>query len=186
MTKAREITRVIDALLAERPAMVAAYGLDSCIICTRIAVEIARGQGLRIEPLAVAVRLSKQGLPAGSLGFTSRPLTTGDWDGHVVAVIEGRHALDLTLDSARMGGFDVVPVTFEVAPEFRRGDGEATIQVGGTEVRYQARPDEKEYLSLEDWSDVDERNRVLPSSAAGSRPRETAVGPVDVYLNFPQ
>jgi hypothetical protein len=46
---------ILSALGAAQPAMEAKLGADSCIACTRIAVDTLRAFGVRARPLAVEV-----------------------------------------------------------------------------------------------------------------------------------
>jgi hypothetical protein len=50
-----KIDDLLMAIGAEQPAMVATLGADSCIACTRIAVDTLRQLGVRAQPLAVEV-----------------------------------------------------------------------------------------------------------------------------------
>lgn len=47
----------------------------------------------------------------------------GHWNGHLVAILEGRTLSDLTLDTAHDArrGFEVGPLSAFVEPDFARG-----------------------------------------------------------------
>ena len=169
VAKAKQIERVLRALLEAKPAMQAAYGPRRCIICTRVAVEASRAAGLKASPLAVEVDIV---MPSGfeaHMGFEpSGAVNPGDWNGHLVAIIENRVLLDLTLDSMTVPGADLYPAPL-VAPVdagFAGGQKE-TIEVdGGIQITYTPHPENREFLSREDWGDRPERERVLPAVIA--------------------
>ncbi len=105
----------------------------------------------------------------GHLGFEpSGALSPGDWNGHLVALIENRALLDLTLDSmiAPDVGLYPGPLVAPVDANFAKGQT-TTLEVdGGIEVTYTPHPENREFLTLEDWSDRPERERVLPAVLA--------------------
>jgi hypothetical protein len=161
-SKRTQIERVAAALLATQPEMIAAYGRGRCIVCTRVALEVAREQGLRADPVPVAVDLESE-LGEGRMGFEPpAAVPAGNWNGHLVCVLENRRLVDMTLDTATDSarGFDLKPIAFEVSRDFTSG-GIAGTSVGKTRVRYEAHPEEKGFLSLEDWNDRPERDRTL-------------------------
>lgn len=138
-----------------------AFGPGRCIIATRIAVELAREAGMVATPLAVAVDLTSPGV-SGRLGFEPPEMVPpGNWNGHLVCVLERRRLVDLTLDTANRPGLDPRPVSLEIDDEFLAG-GVAESRQDEIEIRYEAHPDERGFLKLEDWNDKPERDRVLP------------------------
>jgi hypothetical protein len=158
----RSLDAILAALLEAQPAMRAAYGPGRCIIATRIAIEVCRSRGVRAEPVAVSVDL-RRGIAEGRLGFEPHGVPHGHWNAHLVAIVDGRRLLDLTLDTASSPtlGFHLRPIAIPAPPGFERG-GIADAVVHGTMVRYEAHPEERGFLLLEDWNDRPERMRVQP------------------------
>lgn len=153
-------------LLEAKPAMLAVYGQRRCIVCTRVAIEACQAVELKASPVAVKVDVVTPSGFEGHMGF--EPLgavNPGDWNGHLVAVIENRVLLDLTLDSMRVPDADLYPgpVIAPVNAKFAKGQM-ATIKIDdGLEVTYTAPPENRECLTREDWGDRPERERVLPA-----------------------
>ena len=74
---------------------------------------------------------------------------------------ERRRLVDLTLDTATMPGLDSRPASLKINAEFVAG-GVAETSQGEIQIRYEAHPDERGFLKLEDWNDKPERDRLLP------------------------
>jgi hypothetical protein len=175
----RSVDRVLEALGLAQPKMRARYGPNACVICTRIAVETFRKHGIRAQPLAVSATVynptmtryweandsagAEQDMHARSvvLGFSGNG-PPGLWDGHAVCIVEGRTLVDLTLDQVNEfgHGFAVTPARLPIPPGFARG-GTVSFTNHGCYVQYDAKPDEKAYLTLEDWSDALEREPLM-------------------------
>jgi hypothetical protein len=174
VTKAKQIEQVVDALLGAQPAMRAAYGLRRCIVCTRVAIEACRAVELKASPVAVGVDVVMPSGFEGHMGFEpSGAVNPGDWNGHLVAVIENRLLLDLTLDSITVPDADLYPgpLIAPVNAKFAKGQM-ATFEIDdGIEVTYTPHPENREYLTREDWSDRPERERVLPAVLATIKKR---------------
>jgi hypothetical protein len=153
---------IINALLETQPTMLAAYGPGRCIVCTRIAIEVCRARGVRAEPLAVAVDFTTH-LVEGRLGFEPDGVPPGNWNAHLVCIIDRCRLVDLTLDTAASPplGLHLEPVVLTVPSGFMRG-GTVETTINGTRVRYEAHPEERGFLRLEDWNDRPERERVQP------------------------
>jgi hypothetical protein len=164
LSKAATVEKVAWTLLEAKPAMAAAYGPRRCIVCSRIAVEACRAAKLKAVAVPVEVNIT---MPSGfeaHMGFdppgTVQP---SDWNGHLVAVIEHRTLLDLTLDSMRVpaAGLEPGPLVSPVPREFVKGEP-VTIEVpDGIEVEYTPHLEDRDYLNREDWNDKPERDRVL-------------------------
>lgn len=162
------------ALGYAQPAIQAKFGANACIVATRVAVEVLRHHGVRVEPLAVQVDIynpayvenvergksadaiaSDPDCWSAQLGFTAQPQADGELDMHVVAVVERRLLLDLTLDQCSAPEHDVrlTPgVFYGLPPGFERS-GTVSYPVNGCAVAYEAHPEEKAYLTAPDWTD---------------------------------
>jgi hypothetical protein len=174
VTKAKQIERAVGALLEAKPTMLAAYGPRRCIVCTRVAVEACRAVGLKASPVAVEVDIVMPSGFEGHMGFEpAGAMNPGDWNGHLVAVIENRALLDLTLDSMTVPDADLYPEPLIAPIDARFAKGQrATIEIdGGIEVTYTPHPEDREFLTREDWSDRPERERVLPAVLANIESR---------------
>jgi hypothetical protein len=82
---------------------------------------------------------------------------SGGWSGHLVALIEGRIVVDLSLDQLNrpLHGINLHPVTFDV-PDPRWLDGHIPLhlELDGCIVNYWAMPEDKSFLHLPAWRDV--------------------------------
>jgi hypothetical protein len=132
-------------------------GIDQCILFTRIAVDVCRERGIRARALPVSVEITATADPETSilLGFKGqRPTDAPDdfWDGHLVAIIDGRLLLDLSIDSIARPELGVEPEPFvaEVLPEFISG-GTVDLSIRGGQARYSAQPERKDYRDLPAW-----------------------------------
>jgi hypothetical protein len=137
-----------------------AYGPNACIICTRIAVEVCRAHGVKAEPLAVALDFTTDQVE-GRLGFEPDGVPVGNYNAHVVCIVERRQLIDLTLDQVQNAQLGVVlePTVLTIPHGFMRG-GTVETTINGVHVQYEAHPEERGYLHLEDWNDRPERERV--------------------------
>jgi hypothetical protein len=132
-------------------------GIDHCILFTRIAVDVCRERGVRAKALPVSVEITAAADPEASilLGFEGqRPADAPDdvWDGHLVAILDGRLLVDLSIDSIVRPelGVDPEPFVAEVPPEFVSG-GTVDLPVRGGRARYRAQPKRKDYRDLPAW-----------------------------------
>lgn len=147
-----------DLLVAHRPALAeAAGGPDHCVLFTRMAVDACRERGVLARPLAVSVELrgEDQADPEFRLGFQGDvPMDAPPdfWDGHLVAVLDRRLMVDLSLDSATRPefGFTPAPLVADVLPQFLEG-GSMDVAIEGGTARYFANPDRKDYQDLPAW-----------------------------------
>ena len=87
---------------------------------------------------------------------------------HVVAAVERRLLLDLTLDrcSSPEHEVELPPGLFnELPPTFLRG-GRVQHRVNGCDVVYEAHPEERGYLKPPDWTDRVRRQSFIDASLA--------------------
>lgn len=148
-----------ELLVAHRDALASAVGgeTDHCILFTRIAVDVARKRGVLARPLAVSVELrsSRQPDVPFLLGFKeslpqNAPLDA--WDGHLVAILDRRLMVDLSIDSATSPELGIKPTAFavEVSRDFITG-GELEVRIEGGVARYRAHPDRVDFRELPAW-----------------------------------
>jgi hypothetical protein len=135
----------------------AAGGSGHCILFTRIAVDVCRERGVRARPLPVSVAITATADPETPilLGFEGlRPKGAPDdyWDGHLVAILDGRLLVDLSIDSIARPeiGVEPEPLVAEVGPEFVAG-GTVDLSVRGGHACYRAQPRRKDYRDLPAW-----------------------------------
>jgi hypothetical protein len=173
------VETVLGTIGRAQPKMRARYGPNGCVVCTRIAVETLRRNGIRAQPLPVSVTVYNPVMtgyleandPVGAerdpqacqamFGFTGNA-PPGMWDGHLVCIVQGRILVDLTLDQVNQwgNGFAATPARLPVPPDFVRG-GTVSFTNQGCFVQYDARPDDKSYLTLSDWNDRSEREPLI-------------------------
>jgi hypothetical protein len=174
---ARQIERVLDRMVVEIPAELTRMGYTrrTCILHTRYAVDALRELGVRTRPLTTRVmvgnaewrRLASElgrwpladewteetwciGVGYGPDPREERP----GYDGHVIAVVNDRWALDLTIDQASrpQHGIELSPHHWPVTPAFLRGDQPDVFRTeDGSVVVYDAMPDDKGFLTVPDW-----------------------------------
>jgi hypothetical protein len=164
---------ILMALGAEQPAMVAALGADSCIACTRIAVDTLRTFGVRAKPLAVEVVIHnadaaahiERGEPEAAqhdpaawslqLGFVPDDLGDHIYNGHVVCLVEQRRILDLTLGQASRPerGVNLGPGVFGPLPSDFETTGSSFPVTGGCVAVYRPHTNERGFLPLPHWAD---------------------------------
>jgi hypothetical protein len=169
---------------------------DTCILSTRIATIVLRDQGIRARPLACQLmagnaewaRVSAEFLERYGRWPTQREWTDGMWsvgigygtdpraarpgyDGHLIAVVEERYGLDLTLDQASRPakGFTTQPSYFQTPPEFLRGDTALPLIIGDAYLRYDPTPEERSFLRAPDWTEVQRYGRLLPTQRIRQR-----------------
>jgi hypothetical protein len=175
---ARQTERVLRRLVDIIPEQMteAGYGRGCCILHTRIAVDVLRELDVRARPMAMRVmagNASWRGL-CKQLGRYPQPdeWTAETWclgigygadpraerpgyDGHVIAVVNDRWGLDLTLDQASrpQKGMRFSPHFWQVSPEFLRGEEHDALSTSeGSVVVYQALPEERGFLTAPDWT----------------------------------
>jgi hypothetical protein len=147
-----------ELIVSQRTAFaLAADGVDHCILFTRIAVDVARQRGVRARALAVSVELRGDRDPStpfllGVEGHLPEDAPEDAWDGHLVAIFDGRLMVDLAIDSATNAELGIRPEPFVEAasPEFVVG-GEIELPVEGGIARYRAHPERRDYRNLPAW-----------------------------------
>lgn len=145
--------------MAHRPAISKGLGgeVDHCILFTRIAVDVCRQRGVRARPLPVSVEITTDADPEalvllGVEGRIPEGAPEDFWDGHLVAILESRLLVDLSIDSISRPDLGVEPEPFmtEVPQEFASG-GTVDLVVRGGRARYHAHPERKDYRDLPAW-----------------------------------
>lgn len=147
-----------ELLVAHRPALARAVGgIDHCILFTRMAVDVCRKRGIGAKALPVSVAMTADADPEvkillGIEGHEPKDAPDDLWDGHLVAILDRRLLLDLSIDSVARPELGLVPEPFvaEVSPDFAAG-GTVNLPVRGGTVRYRAQPERKDYRDLPAW-----------------------------------
>jgi hypothetical protein len=186
----REIEQLLKRMVHEVPAQLTAmgYGRDTCILHTRVAVDTLRSFGVRARGLAAQVMIGNSvwaddcrrlnRLPASSaewsehswclgIGFGADPRKERPgYDGHVIAVVNDRYGLDLTIDQAArpQHDIDLRPHFWKLAPGFAAGDAqEAFVVTGGSVVIYRPMPEDRAFLTAPDWLMAPKAGTVNPT-----------------------
>lgn len=192
----RQIERLLERVTERVPRLLdeKGYKRDTCILHTRVAVDLLRHAGLRAAPLAVQVAVFNPAFArwANELGrmptsHDDMAATDGAWavhigygadpraerpgfDGHVIATVNGRYALDLTIDQASrpQKGIVVGPHWWIMDDGFAAGGRvHAFRTASGAYLRYEAMPEERAFLNAGDWRLPGTRfaRELLPSAA---------------------
>jgi hypothetical protein len=148
-----------ELLVARRSALARATGgeIDHCILFTRMAVDVCRKRGIRAKALPVSVEITADAdsevlILLGIKGQKPKDAPDDFWDGHLVAILDHRLLLDLSIDSIARPEIGVEPEPFvaEVSPDFATG-GTVDLPVHGGRARYRAQPERKGYRDLPAW-----------------------------------
>jgi hypothetical protein len=173
---ARQVEHVLERMVTEVPAEMTRLGYSrrTCILHTRYAVDALRLLGVRARPLSTRVVIGNAEWRriAGGLGRWPTPeeWTRETWclgigfgvdpdeenpgyDAHVIAVVNERWALDLTIDQANRPkhGIELTPHYWPVTPAFLRGDESAQFRSRGSHIHYDAMPEDRGFLLVPDW-----------------------------------
>jgi hypothetical protein len=161
----------------------ASHDVDSCIVSTRIAVDVFHHFRLLARPLVArkvvfneaALRLTPDATAADyakacivRVGYGDGPVPTGFWSGHLVAVVEREFLVDSVADQAnvRDSGIELPGVLLHTVDNaFLSARSKLYGSYGGCGVRYEAFPVERSYTSTPDW-------RRQPSADGESRTQE--------------
>lgn len=168
VTRAR-VEQVIEALVViARPLVVQTYRVDSCILSTKIAVEVCRRLGVRAQALAVELIAAVEGNTwrHSAIGANSSEdrfhvrLGTGSEDspwsgraGHIVALLDNsRLLLDLSLDqvSSLSHGLILTPRAFPVEKAMVKGAIHGR-RFGDTALVYKPYPEDRSFVAHADW-----------------------------------
>lgn len=189
MLNGRQTERVLARMVERVPPLLTEFGYErgSCILHTRLAVDVLRELGIRARPMAARVivgnaswaRLGRQlgRLPTSAewgdetwcvgIGFGEDPRRDRPgYDGHVFAVVDERWALDLTLDqtSRPAHGMRLAPHFWEASPEFLAGDEPMALRAPDESIAiYYAEPEERGYLTVPDWTMPRKVGRAFPA-----------------------
>lgn len=165
----------------------ASYGFDSCIVATRIAVDVFHHFGLRARPLVARKQIfnaaaleqtcgsatdSDDTLPEACIvliGYGNEPVTPGDFSGHLVTVVERGILVDAVADEANLPdtGIELPGILLhKVHPGFLAGWSPIYGSWNGCTVAYEASPSERSYASTPDWRRVHDAHDVVRSTAA--------------------
>jgi len=175
-------------LVATVPTITAAMGFDrdTCILHTRATCDALRAMGVTVRPLTC--RLVVANAAYGRLANELKRMPTtedlaahpeahnlgvgfgrvrGDrgYDGHVIAVVDGRWGLDLTLDQANrpLKNIALEPHYFAATREFLRGDEPFAMRMNDCYVQYVAVPDDRGFLHAADWTMPPTVPRINPA-----------------------
>lgn len=141
---------------------------DTCIFTTLSLLDVLKERGIEAYPLVVRAEIKNQALVAFEhehgrlpqagegdgcclylLGQRDYQDTDPDhWPGHLIAVVQRRHAIDATSDQVQVpvAGLDLPPLSFEVNETFLRGRGAMTTDdVPWGSIAYRAIPGDKSY-----------------------------------------
>jgi hypothetical protein len=173
---ARQIERVLERMVTEIPAEMTRLGYTrrTCILHTRYAVDALRLLGVRARPLSTRVMIGNAEWRriAGELhrwpnhdewtpevwclgiGYGADPREEHPgYNAHVIAVVNERWALDLTIDQANRPkhGIELTPHYWPVTPAFLRGDEPTQFRFHGSYIHYDAMPEDRGFLLVPDW-----------------------------------
>ena len=162
-----------ELITVARGEILRTYSRDSCIASTRILIELLEAQRAPARALVVrcavlnraAHEMMRRGTPepgseewlaAGGwglgIGYPGEQLP-GRWVGHLVAILEERVLVDLSLDQANRParGIELAPLIAQVDAKFLRGRRPIMGDFGETFVRYEADPNNRSYEVSRDW-----------------------------------
>lgn len=133
-----------------------------------MAVDVCRERGIRAKALPVSVEITATADPEVSIllgieGQRPADAPSDFWDGHLVAILDSRLLVDLSIDSIARPELGVEPDPFvaEVSLEFVSG-GTVELPVRGGQAQYRAQPGRKDYRDLPAWKQAtrDEISRL--------------------------
>lgn len=182
---ARDLAPLLNRLCNEVPPITANMGYTrrTCILHTRVAVDTLRTLGVRARPLACRLMVlnaayakranelqrmldpSEMRAEEHSMGIGFGRSELPGYDGHVVAVVDERYILDLTLDQCDRPqyGINLRPGHFAATPAFLAGDEPHRFEYGGSYVQYVAVPADKGFLRVADWMEVPRIRHLNPT-----------------------
>lgn len=150
-----------------RPMMLEFMERSSCISAAKLTCEVLRIFNLKAQVLPYAMVMQvpelklaylvglrgedKEKARRDAANWTERTHKQGGWDGHVVAIVEGRWLIDAAFDQVEMEGFRMPPMILVLdmgenkIPLCDRGIDVAAVNDDGLKFTLQYRP-------LDDWS----------------------------------
>jgi hypothetical protein len=153
-----------------------------------VAVEFLRRHGVPARPIATQVVVSNAALlrhiEAGESPTRENQLrweSDGSWslgignpdpdrrdhtrgfDGHLVAVVNEKLFIDLSIDQASRPDHDIVlgPVAGPINAEWLKGHQSGTAMLNGSRVVWTAQPQERAFLSMRGWTNLQRLAPVL-------------------------
>jgi hypothetical protein len=144
---------VLHGLMCVHEPLRATLGDNTCMQSTRLAVDAFGRNGIATLPMAVELEIDGE-VCTGSDATTF----AGNVDYHVIAIVEGRWLLDLTLSQY---GLDHRPQRLFPVPEDLAGGGTLTVSVDGHEVTYTARPEDQRFRSADAWHDDNLHEKMM-------------------------
>lgn len=183
---------VIDLILRYgRQEILKDFRPDSCIASTGLVIDVLKFFGFSAAALPVQVtifnppmaeRWLREGIPESpdvtlawekedgswALGLGFGPKENGNasgYIGHLVALVEERIVIDLSLDQANRPARSIAlsPMAFEVPEEFLSGEGQMEFTAGGCALFYRLRKFDRSYLRSKDFTDNRCRHRAAVS-----------------------
>jgi hypothetical protein len=186
----RKIERLLRQMTAEIPGQLDAigYGRDTCILHTRVAVDALRSFGVRARGFTARVTVgnaewvkdcervghicddvsqwSENSWCLG-IGFGADPRKERPgYDGHVIAIVNDRYGLDLTIDQASrpQRNIELGAHYWKLRPGFLTGEVPEVFTVAdGSMVIYQAVPEDRGFLTVPDWLMTPKAGTVNPT-----------------------
>ena len=159
-----------------RPTVLQVAAVDSCILTTRVTIDVLRRYDVRCRPLAVKLLAmnaewakreksgeepteawKQQGAWCVGMGYGApdhKP--EGGFDGHVVTIAEEALLMDLSLDQASRPehGMRLKPAVFALEPAFFLGQAQVW-RNDDAHLAYYPMPDNKRFLQAKDWRQRD-------------------------------
>ena len=183
-----------------RPTILEIADENSCIFSTRLAVDYLQSKGILAEPMAVSLvayspefvrRADELGsMPDQQLTqqwFEESPAvwsvgvgvpekassTSAGWEGHLVAIVEGRYLLDLSADQVSRPEKQMLvkPFFCELALQQESFLSGGTLSVFSKQhalLLYHARLNDRSYAQAADWRNQQQHDLLLQRLQAGS------------------
>ncbi len=171
----------MDAACAVLPRF---YAPECCLAATRITVDVLERLHMQVRPLVVNLMIHNPALVAkarppasaeealrwrdhdnAAMGICGArgPHRPGRWPGHLVAIVDERFLIDLTLPQMNRPHKDinVPPIMCGVSAEFLAGTAVRSFLVNGCRVFYQAVLDDESYAEVTDWKDPRKHQRAV-------------------------
>lgn len=152
---------------------------NACIACTRVTLEVLTRWHFRVRPCSVEAQIANPALVARWHRLRRKPRSHDEleqwthedgsylihlggggpradhWAGHLVALVEGRVMVDLSLPQANTPerGITLTSLICDVPRGFGKGQLPHTFEMGGCRVEYRAFPEKIGYQTAIDWSD---------------------------------